>query len=204
MPSQASLSRGWGQEQTDTRALGCNLHANLGQANRDLLFYPFSYSEPWLLPHGLPHGPGALPARPGLCPRRRVLPSGNPCPNQCEDDRGCSSGQKCCFTGCGLECLRPRADPPRPKCQDCCRDDSDCAKEEKCHSTACGFQCHGPPPGKPGVCPLLLRGSLGPCLEKTLRTCTHDFDCEKAKKCCSNGCTMVCKEPGEGQLANWG
>uniref|UniRef100_A0A670ZLV8 WAP domain-containing protein n=1 Tax=Pseudonaja textilis TaxID=8673 RepID=A0A670ZLV8_PSETE len=60
-----------------------------------------------MLPPGVPaalHG-----ARPGLCPRRRVLPSGNPCPNQCEDDRGCPLGQKCCFAGCGLECLRPRA-----------------------------------------------------------------------------------------------
>ncbi|XP_060550277.1 balbiani ring protein 3-like [Pantherophis guttatus] len=145
--------------------------------------------------------------RPGLCPRRRVLPTGTPCPNRCEDDRGCPPGQKCCFTGCGLECLRPRAedpavctDPPTAKCQDRCRDDSDCAKEEKCRPTACGFQCQGPPPGKPGVCPLLLRGSLGPCVGKTLRNCTHDFDCEEAKKCCSNGCRMVCKEPGEDNI----
>ncbi|XP_039198316.1 WAP four-disulfide core domain protein 3-like isoform X2 [Crotalus tigris] len=150
----------------------------------------------------------AEPARPGLCPRRRALPTGTPCRNQCDDDRGCPPGLKCCFSGCGLECLRPRAevpggctDPPAPKCQDRCREDSDCSKEEICRPTACGFQCQGPPPGKPGVCPLLLRGSLGPCLDEMLKTCTHDFDCEEAKKCCSNGCRMVCRKPGEGQLA---
>lgn len=59
-------------------------------------------AHPW-------HLPIFAAARPGLCPRRRVLPTGTPCPNRCEDDRGCPPGQKCCFTGCGLECLRPRA-----------------------------------------------------------------------------------------------
>uniref|UniRef100_A0A8D0LD06 WAP domain-containing protein n=1 Tax=Sphenodon punctatus TaxID=8508 RepID=A0A8D0LD06_SPHPU len=44
---------------------------------------------------------------------------------------------------------------------------------------------------KPGTCPPLLRGSLGPCVEK----CLSDGDCGKAEKCCSTSCGHVCKAP---------
>uniref|UniRef100_A0A8V5H7G4 Uncharacterized protein n=1 Tax=Melopsittacus undulatus TaxID=13146 RepID=A0A8V5H7G4_MELUD len=37
---------------------------------------------------------------------------------------------------------------------------------------------------KPGTCPVVLRGSLGPCLE----LCDTDSDCPGAAKCCTTGC----------------
>ncbi|XP_029865575.1 lysine-rich arabinogalactan protein 19-like isoform X2 [Aquila chrysaetos chrysaetos] len=48
---------------------------------------------------------------------------------------------------------------------------------------------------KPGACPVVLRGSLGPCLE----LCDTDGDCPGAAKCCTTGCGHVCKPPTEGQ-----
>uniref|UniRef100_A0A8C3IXY9 WAP domain-containing protein n=1 Tax=Chrysemys picta bellii TaxID=8478 RepID=A0A8C3IXY9_CHRPI len=48
---------------------------------------------------------------------------------------------------------------------------------------------------KPGACPAVLRGSLGPCVEG----CRSDSDCSKAEKCCSTGCGHVCKPPSEGE-----
>uniref|UniRef100_A0A8D0C6A2 WAP domain-containing protein n=1 Tax=Salvator merianae TaxID=96440 RepID=A0A8D0C6A2_SALMN len=50
---------------------------------------------------------------------------------------------------------------------------------------------------KPGGCPLLLRGSLGPCPELAVRNCSSDLDCAGKKKCCSVGCSRVCREPVE-------
>ncbi|XP_040978538.1 WAP four-disulfide core domain protein 3-like isoform X4 [Aquila chrysaetos chrysaetos] len=46
---------------------------------------------------------------------------------------------------------------------------------------------------KPGACPVVLRGSLGPCLE----LCDTDGDCPGAAKCCTTGCGHVCKPPTE-------
>lgn len=48
---------------------------------------------------------------------------------------------------------------------------------------------------KPGACPLLLRGSLGPCME----TCRSDGDCAGAEKCCSTSCGHICKLPVAGK-----
>nr|XP_025962880.1 papilin-like [Dromaius novaehollandiae] len=49
----------------------------------------------------------AAAARPGVCPKRRVLHTFAPCTNACTDDTQCPPGKKCCFTGCGLGCLTP-------------------------------------------------------------------------------------------------
>ncbi|KAK2520783.1 hypothetical protein Q9233_011419, partial [Columba guinea] len=48
---------------------------------------------------------------------------------------------------------------------------------------------------KPGMCPVVLRGSLGPCLE----LCDTDSDCTGPAKCCTTGCGHVCKPPIEGK-----
>lgn len=54
---------------------------------------------------------------------------------------------------------------------------------------------------KSGACPVVLRGSLGPCLER----CDSDADCPGAKKCCTTGCGHVCKLPTEGKsFVPWG
>uniref|UniRef100_A0A452HDZ8 WAP domain-containing protein n=1 Tax=Gopherus agassizii TaxID=38772 RepID=A0A452HDZ8_9SAUR len=47
-------------------------------------------------------------ASPGVCPKRKVLQPFAPCNNKCDNDRNCTGKQKCCFTGCGLDCVPPQ------------------------------------------------------------------------------------------------
>uniref|UniRef100_A0A663EAD1 WAP domain-containing protein n=1 Tax=Aquila chrysaetos chrysaetos TaxID=223781 RepID=A0A663EAD1_AQUCH len=42
-----------------------------------------------------------VPAKPGVCPKRRVLQTFAPCNSSCSDDTDCPRHEKCCFTGCG-------------------------------------------------------------------------------------------------------
>uniref|UniRef100_A0A670IFA2 WAP domain-containing protein n=1 Tax=Podarcis muralis TaxID=64176 RepID=A0A670IFA2_PODMU len=59
-----------------------------------------------------------LSKNPGVCPKIDALRRFPSCPNKCEDDRECDHTQKCCFTGCGRECvdcLTPNM-PTRPLC----------------------------------------------------------------------------------------
>uniref|UniRef100_A0A8C9NM31 WAP domain-containing protein n=1 Tax=Serinus canaria TaxID=9135 RepID=A0A8C9NM31_SERCA len=51
------------------------------------------------------------------------------------------------------------------------------------------------PTSKPGMCPMVLRGSLGPCLE----LCDTDGDCTGDDKCCTTGCGHICKPPTKGK-----
>uniref|UniRef100_A0A672U0M1 WAP domain-containing protein n=1 Tax=Strigops habroptila TaxID=2489341 RepID=A0A672U0M1_STRHB len=51
---------------------------------------------------------------------------------------------------------------------------------------------------KPGTCPVVLRGSLGPCLE----LCDTDSGCPGAAKCCTTGCGHICKPPTEGKATS--
>ncbi|KAM6340328.1 WAP four-disulfide core domain protein 3 isoform 2-T2 [Alca torda] len=46
-------------------------------------------------------------AKPGVCPKRKVLHTFAPCTSSCQDDTDCPRHEKCCFTGCGLGCLPP-------------------------------------------------------------------------------------------------
>uniref|UniRef100_A0A669NZH3 WAP domain-containing protein n=1 Tax=Phasianus colchicus TaxID=9054 RepID=A0A669NZH3_PHACC len=120
------------------------------------------------------------PAKSGLCPWKQARRDAV-CPNLCTDDRNCPGDQKCCFSGCGLTCTTPYTGvhPPAwvctlPMCKGC---------DAHSHSLA----------AKSGACPVLLRGSLGPCLDR----CDSDADCPGAKKCCTTGCGHVCKLPTE-------
>ncbi|XP_064321405.1 LOW QUALITY PROTEIN: WAP four-disulfide core domain protein 3-like [Phalacrocorax carbo] len=106
----------------------------------------------------------AEPAKPGLCPRKRVQRSTAACHNRCTDDRDCPGDRKCCFSGCGLACAPPDRGSRRAI-------------------------------AKPGTCPMVLRGSLGPCLE----LCDTDSNCPGAAKCCTTGCGHVCKPPIKGK-----
>uniref|UniRef100_A0A8C0GC97 WAP domain-containing protein n=1 Tax=Chelonoidis abingdonii TaxID=106734 RepID=A0A8C0GC97_CHEAB len=45
---------------------------------------------------------------PGYCPEKVLQPFA-PCNNKCDNDRSCPGKQKCCFTGCGLDCVPPQA-----------------------------------------------------------------------------------------------
>ncbi|XP_033643497.1 neurogenic locus notch homolog protein 3-like isoform X7 [Asterias rubens] len=46
---------------------------------------------------------------------------------------------------------------------------------------------------KPGRCPMVTPGELGICFEE----CNDDMECGGYKKCCSNGCGHVCRDPFE-------
>ncbi|KAM7091051.1 uncharacterized protein J5F26_011693 [Ciconia maguari] len=48
-----------------------------------------------------------VPAKPGVCPKRKVLQTLVPCNSSCIDDTDCPRYEKCCFTGCGRGCLPP-------------------------------------------------------------------------------------------------
>ncbi|KAJ7417449.1 granulins-like [Pitangus sulphuratus] len=87
-----------------------------------------------------------------------------------------------------------------PSCGASCHNDTACHAGEKCCTRGCCTRCVHAEPGshqasaKPGSCPMVLRGSLGPCLE----LCDTDSDCLGDDKCCTTGCGHICKPPTEG------
>ncbi|XP_051659150.1 WAP four-disulfide core domain protein 3-like isoform X2 [Manacus candei] len=144
---------------------------------------------------------------PGYCPRAGSA-IGPSCGASCHDDTACHSGEKCCTRGCCTRCVH--AEPAKPgfcprkrtqrsaaACPNRCTDDRDCPGDHKCCFSGCGLACAPPDTGshhasaKPGTCPMVLRGSLGPCLE----LCDTDGDCLGDDKCCTTGCGHVCKPP---------
>ncbi|XP_071615930.1 WAP four-disulfide core domain protein 3-like [Heliangelus exortis] len=146
---------------------------------------------------------------PGYCPRTNGA-TGESCTTGCHNDTACAPGEKCCTRGCCAHCLRP--EPAKPgscprrlarrrdaACPNRCADDRDCPGDLKCCFSGCGLACIPPGTGirhaavKPGACPVVLRGSLGPCLE----LCDTDRDCPGAAKCCTTGCGHVCKTATE-------
>ncbi|XP_051489385.1 NF-X1-type zinc finger protein NFXL1-like [Apus apus] len=173
-------------------------------------------------PRRAPRGrwpPATLPApskteNPGYCPRTGSA-VGASCRTGCHNDTACGPGEKCCSRGCCARCLhvepaKPGLCPRRPArrsaavCPNRCADDRDCAEDRKCCFSGCGLACLPPDTGsrhataKPGVCPVVLRGSLGPCLE----LCDTDGDCPGTAKCCTTGCGRVCKPPTEGKATS--
>nr|XP_060627554.1 papilin-like [Anolis sagrei ordinatus] len=51
----------------------------------------------------------ALPANPGLCPKKSLSRVSSPCEGECIDDQSCPKGEKCCFVNCGLKCVPPES-----------------------------------------------------------------------------------------------
>uniref|UniRef100_A0A8B9VD90 WAP domain-containing protein n=1 Tax=Anas zonorhyncha TaxID=75864 RepID=A0A8B9VD90_9AVES len=126
-------------------------------------------------------------------------------PSLCRNT-GVLGGQR--VPSCSLSLCPPAAKPglcPRKRawrgtaaCPSRCADDRDCPGDHKCCFSGCGLACTSPHTAKPGVCPVVLRGSLGPCQE----LCDTDSDCPGARKCCSTGCGHVCKAPTEGKATS--
>ncbi|XP_069654793.1 WAP four-disulfide core domain protein 3 [Haliaeetus albicilla] len=144
---------------------------------------------------------------PGYCPRVGSASTAR-CGMSCHNDTACSPGEKCCTRSCCARCVhaepakpglcpRKRAQRSTAACPNRCADDRDCPGDRKCCFSGCGLACAPPDTGsrraaaKPGACPVVLRGSLGPCLE----LCDTDGDCPGAAKCCTTGCGHVCKPP---------
>lgn len=44
--------------------------------------------------------------RPGTCPTTLPRAQGNQCASTCKTDPDCPLGAKCCFDGCGFDCMR--------------------------------------------------------------------------------------------------
>uniref|UniRef100_A0AAZ3SRU5 WAP domain-containing protein n=1 Tax=Oncorhynchus tshawytscha TaxID=74940 RepID=A0AAZ3SRU5_ONCTS len=94
---------------------------------------------------------GTSTAKPGVCPRR---PWGvGTCAEFCFNDSDCPNDEKCCYNGCGHNCIAPyTAKPgvcPRRRwgegtCVEFCSNDSDCPNDEKCCHNGCGHDCIAP------------------------------------------------------------
>uniref|UniRef100_A0A674CPN5 WAP domain-containing protein n=1 Tax=Salmo trutta TaxID=8032 RepID=A0A674CPN5_SALTR len=83
--------------------------------------------------------------KPGVCPRRR-WGMGN-CAELCSNDSDCHKDEKCCYNGCGHDCI-PGVCPRRRWgigiCAELCSNDSDCPNDEKCCHNGCGHVCFQP------------------------------------------------------------
>ncbi|XP_078000283.1 uncharacterized protein LOC144452853 isoform X2 [Glandiceps talaboti] len=133
------------------------------------------------------------------------------CVEECSHDGECNYDWKCCSNGCGHTCQPFVIIDPVPEkpgtcpavepglvgtCVEECNGDYDCDGEDKCCSNGCGHVCTLPTEikvalTKPGECPFVRRDSFGTCVEE----CSHDGDCGRNLKCCSNGCGHTCTPP---------
>uniref|UniRef100_A0A7M4EL45 WAP domain-containing protein n=1 Tax=Crocodylus porosus TaxID=8502 RepID=A0A7M4EL45_CROPO len=153
------------------------------------------------------------------CPAMPTAQPKGPCLDACLDDSECPGDEKCCDTGCGHHCQAPHSgtDPrhihsPPPPTGISAPQDPCLGKNPPRQVLGVGGRT-GPAAAEPwprgpssttfppGTCPLLLRGSLGPCME----TCRSDWDCAGVEKCCSTSCGHICKPPiaGKGGVGPW-
>ncbi|KAI1726343.1 WAP-type (Whey acidic protein) 'four-disulfide core' domain-containing protein [Ditylenchus destructor] len=137
----------------------------------------------------------------GECPR--LL--GGLCVNRCRIDSECESSQKCCYNGCGHECVQPvnvapirgslliqpllgqtaagRSESPevrRPVIQP--------ALTPAPAISGTSFLSSG---SKPGQCPSATSLKDKRCGVE----CNRDDDCKGVTKCCANGCGRICAPP---------
>ncbi|CAI5647194.1 unnamed protein product [Oreochromis niloticus] len=96
--------------------------------------------------------------KPGVCPRKFLLPSSSafvPCVESCSYDSDCPDNEKCCSNGCAHECMAPYIVKPglcprrrldERRCAETCSTDNDCPNQEKCCFSGCGRQCMEPYP----------------------------------------------------------
>uniref|UniRef100_A0A8L8KNN1 Thyroglobulin type-1 domain-containing protein n=1 Tax=Heligmosomoides polygyrus TaxID=6339 RepID=A0A8L8KNN1_HELPZ len=108
--------------------------------------------------------PGREPRwSPGTCPP--ASSSNSDCSRHCLIDEQCSSGQRCCFNGCGLACVAAVfSTPPR----------------QNIHIGEC---LNVKPLGA-----FCVQRAKEP-------ECSVDVDCPPLRKCCSDGCARRCTAP---------
>ncbi|TNN87732.1 Antileukoproteinase [Liparis tanakae] len=93
---------------------------------------------------------GNSTAKPGVCPIR--LWGVGKCAEFCTNDTDCPKDEKCCYNGCGHECMAPHTVKPgrcalpqgTPMCAEYCYHDGQCPGEQKCCKTSCGHACSEP------------------------------------------------------------
>ncbi|KAK3601371.1 hypothetical protein CHS0354_037685 [Potamilus streckersoni] len=131
----------------------------------------------------------------GTCPR----PGYGICADLCSSDRDCPRREKCCYNGCGHDCMDPVSEVIKPgrcpktgygRCSDRCSSDGDCPGREKCCTYGCRHICTTPEIEviKPGRCP---KTGYGRCSDR----CSSDGDCPGREKCCTYGCRHICTAP---------
>ncbi|XP_027703763.1 WAP four-disulfide core domain protein 12-like isoform X2 [Vombatus ursinus] len=113
----------------------------------------------FLTSSGSPNAAKIGKVRAGSCPLDNVR-----CfkadPPQCNYDKQCPRGQKCCYYHCGFKCVEPSGtkDPGTKKAGSCpddpfrcirgepseCVGDEQCPQNQKCCYYHCGFKCVHP------------------------------------------------------------
>ncbi len=128
--------------------------------------------------------------KPGACPKKLGV---GVCAEMCSHDSDCPKNQKCCSNGCGHQCMPPYKGICHIMCGSAC---SPCVVFFFFFFVIVFLLCLSAGPAKPGVCPRKNLGVAvsGVCAEM----CSHDGDCPKNQKCCSNGCGHKCMAPYKG------
>ncbi|KAB0396110.1 hypothetical protein E2I00_004578, partial [Balaenoptera physalus] len=118
------------------------------------------------------------------------------CVDHCQGNSDCGAGEQCIKKGCNRVCSsvqdKDKSTQPCPGiCVEECQGSWDCPLGRWCVNTGCGHICvsfRNLDGQRPGICPLLPKGSFGTCAEM----CRGDQFCPLGQKCCSNGCGHVC------------
>ena len=153
--------------------------------------------------------------KPGECPLNDFIPPElcEVTEDNCKNDQDCKGRDKCCATGCNLDCMTPPIPEKRGQCPivdyidpeaceettDECSEDFDCKGKDKCCATGCKNECISPPrePAtirKDGQCPKPWKGLDGIC-DRRGDMCAGDDDCSGPQRCCFNGCQRDCIAP---------
>ena len=149
--------------------------------------------------------------KPGECPLNDYIPPElcEVTEDNCKNDQDCKGRDKCCATGCNLDCITPPIIEKRGQCPtvdyidpeaceettDQCSVDFDCKGRDKCCATGCIKECVTPPIlEKPGQCPTVDYIDPKTC-EETSDNCSEDSDCKGKDKCCATGCIKECVTP---------
>lgn len=149
--------------------------------------------------------------KPGECPLNDYIPPElcEVTEDNCKNDQDCKGRDKCCATGCNLDCITPPIIEKRGQCPtvdyidpeaceettDQCSVDFDCKGRDKCCATGCIKECVTPPIlEKPGQCPTVDYIDPKTC-EETTDNCSEDSDCKGKDKCCATGCIKECVTP---------
>ncbi|CAG2255625.1 unnamed protein product [Mytilus edulis] len=119
--------------------------------------------------------------------------------DQCQTDTNCPGGKICCPQKCGKECITPSLPiGNRPGCPVCLgtQAGTECPLcvhfQNLCNADT---ECKAEPVNKPGQCPPNLPGSICPLFVRP-GDCINDGSCPGKQKCCRQGCSSGCVDPG--------
>ncbi len=138
-----------------------------------------------------------MSAKPGVCPNNNLEDAvSGVCAEMCSHDSDCPKNQKCCSNGCGHQCMPPYKGICHINVWASLLPCVCCGVFFIGHFVSFSVMIMSAGPAKPGVCPKnnVEVAVSGVCAEM----CSHDGDCPKNQKCCSNGCGHQCMVPYKG------